>query len=91
MTRVHLFSYPCLVVALNAIVACAPLTPNLDQEFGKTVRSLREQQTMHPNASSNTAVTSLDAQAAASAVDRYNKSYRQPAPQQNVFTIGVGR
>lgn len=76
---------------MAASAGCAPTTPLLDKEFGNTVRLLREQQTIDPNASANTAATALDANAANGVMDRYRASYQRPAPPTNVFTIGVGR
>ncbi|OWW19103.1 pilus assembly protein [Noviherbaspirillum denitrificans] len=81
-----------LVILAGAAVlaACAPLTPELDKHFGESVRILNAQQTLNPQASSNTAQVQLDGRAAHEALGRYQKSFAAPTPQPNVFTIGVG-
>jgi hypothetical protein len=76
--------------SLLSIAGCAPLTPNLDSRFGDSVRVIRAQQTMAPDASSNSGIATLDGRAAHEVIGRYNKSYSAPTPQPNVFTIGVG-
>ena len=83
---------PLFIMLLAAACAgCTSTTPLLDKEFGQTVRLLREQQTIDPNASGNADATALDANAASGVMDRYRASYQRPAPQTNIFTIGVGR
>ncbi|RZI43997.1 pilus assembly protein [Herbaspirillum sp. HC18] len=75
--------------ALLALAGCAPLMPELDKRFGESVRVINAQQTLSPEASSNTGLVSLDGQAAHHAIVRYSKSYEAPTPQPNVFSIGV--
>lgn len=71
--------------------ACAPTTPHWDTNFGNSVRAAVAQQTLNPEASQNPdQVRGMDGRAAREAVDRYQKSFKQPEPQPNVFTIGVG-
>lgn len=79
-----------LAAAMIQMSGCAPLTPNLDDSFGDSLRTLMFYQTINPSASMNTASPQLDGRAAMEVTDRYYKSYSAPAPQQNVFTIGVG-
>jgi hypothetical protein len=78
-----------VAVALTQLAGCAPLTPNLDGAFGRSVESLRVYQTINPTAA-NTANPGLDGPAAKEVIERYYKSYSAPTPHQNVFTIGVG-
>lgn len=70
--------------------ACAPLSPNLDANFGTSVNRLKAYQTMWPSASDNRANPGMDGSAAGEAYGRYLKSFRAPTPHPNVFTIGVG-
>lgn len=80
-----------LLAGLGLLSACAPTTPQWDASFGNAVRTAIAQQTLHPDASGNPdPVSGIDGRAAREAIDRYQKSFRQPAPQPNVFTIGVG-
>lgn len=59
--------------------------------LGATVGLTMAQQILDPQAGvGRPGVTGLDGQAAKSAYDAYQKSYRAPQPQPNVFTIGVG-
>lgn len=78
------------MLAALTLAACAPLTPNLDAHFGDSVNIIKAQQTLNPNASSNTALTTIDGGAAHETMGRYVKSYQSPTPQPNVFNIGVG-
>lgn len=57
-------------------------TPHYDQHFGEAVRSAVAQQTINPDASSNTdPVAGLDGKAAGATMDNYDKSFRQPEKQ----------
>lgn len=71
--------------------ACAPTTPQWDANFGNTVRTAFAQQIINQDASQNPdPVSGMDGRAARETMDRYQKSFREPAPQPNIFTIGVG-
>jgi hypothetical protein len=73
------------------LVGCVNPTPKLDDNFGKAVNAAKAQQIMNPDASLNTApVTGVDGKAADAAMNRYHRSFVQPAITPNVFTIGVG-
>ncbi|WP_420474705.1 hypothetical protein [Noviherbaspirillum sp. ST9] len=78
------------LILCAAAAGCAPLTPELDKHFGESVRVMNAQQTLAPEASSNTAVTAMDGRASHEVMTRYAKSFATPTPQPNVFTIGVG-
>jgi hypothetical protein len=79
------------LAALGLLSACAPTTPQWDASFGNAVSTAIAQQTLNPDAYSNPdPVSGIDGRAAREAMDRYQKSFKQPAPQPNVFTIGVG-
>lgn len=75
------------------LAACAPITPTFDQHFGQSLPTLRAQQIANPQAgldNQNRTVTGMDGRAAREAVDRYYKSFSEPPPPVNSFTIGVG-
>jgi hypothetical protein len=77
--------------ALAATLSACSLAPRVDRDFGNSLRLARDQQTLYPQAHNNQSpVNGLDAQAAKSAYDNYQKSYAQPEQQSNGFTIGVG-
>jgi hypothetical protein len=80
-----------IAAALYQLTGCAPVAPNLDNNFGNSLNALKAYQTINPEASANTANPDMDGRAAKEAIDRYYKSFSAPAPHQNVFTIGVGR
>jgi hypothetical protein len=70
--------------------ACAN-TPHLDQEFGNSVRLVKAQQTLNPDARNNRSpVNGMDAQAAAAAYQNYQQSFSTKEDQSNAFSIGVG-
>lgn len=82
---------PCRWGFAVLVTGCA-LPPNVQEPpMGATVSLTMAQQVMNPAAGANRdPVSGLDGQAAKSGYDAYQKSYRAPVPQQNVFTIGVG-
>jgi hypothetical protein len=76
---------------LLTVAGCTSTTPNLDRHFGQGLSLLKAQQTLDPQAGRNRdPVSGIDGQAAKSAYDAYQKSFRAPVPQPNAFTIGVG-
>ena len=80
-----------LLVLVGGLTGCISRTPNLDAQFGKSVRLLNAQQTINPNAMANTdPVLGLDGKAAASGYAEYQNSYSKPKPQSSTFTIGIG-
>ena len=79
-----------VAAVLYQTAGCAPLAPRLDDAFGQSLNALKTSQTLNPQASANTENPTIDGRAAAEAMNRYKKSFAAPAPQQNVFTIGVG-
>lgn len=80
-------------IALVAVLAlmlggCAGTYP-VDRQFGDSVRAATAQQTLYPDAWRNTdPVAGMDGRAADGAYESYQKSYKTPEPQQNVFLIG---
>jgi hypothetical protein len=90
-------TYPILLRVAVSIGACAALggclssTPAWDRNFGYAVTTIRQMQTLNPNASDNTdPVAGVDGRAADAAQTAYYKSFTAPTPPTNVFTIGVG-
>jgi hypothetical protein len=78
------------VIAMAASLGACSLTPQVDRNFGSSVRLALAQQTLNPQARDNRSpVNGLDAQAAKSAYDNYQRSYASPEQQQNSFSIGA--
>lgn len=70
---------------------CAMPPDAQEPPMGASVSLTMAQQVLNPAAGTNRdPVSGLDGKAAKSAYGAYQKSYQAPAPQQNVFTIGVG-
>ena len=90
--RVQRLSLKLLAVSTACLLsACAQTTPQWDANFGNSVRAAFAQQIINPDASQNPdPVSGMDGRAAHDAMGRYQKSFKEPAPQPNVFTIGVG-
>lgn len=96
----HTFKHLAVVTCRSALLAgmtagllsaCAPTTPQWDATFGDSVRAAVAQQILNPQASQNPdPVSGMDGPAAREAMSRYQKSFKDPQPQPNVFTIGVG-
>lgn len=83
--------HPCLCGLTLLASGCAMLPDGQEPPMGATVSLTMAQQVMNPAAGTNSdPVSGVDGQAAKSSYDAYQKSYRAPQPQQNVFTIGVG-
>lgn len=73
------------------LAGCATRTPYYDQKFGEAETMAKAHQIINPDASLNrNPVNGMDGKAAAAAIDRYHKSFENPPPPVNVFTIGVG-
>jgi hypothetical protein len=78
-------------VIVACLAGCTAPTPRLDANFGSAVEMAKAQQTLHPEASSNTEpLVGLDGVAVNGLVDRYNQSFKRPPATTNVFNIGVG-
>lgn len=88
----RLASVTCAAVLLALLGGCASRSPNLDAQFGKSVRLLNAQQTLNPNAMANTdPVLGLDSTAALGGYGEYQKTFTTPPPQPATFTIGIGK
>lgn len=84
-----------LAVSLATLVlaGCAGLPPvetrELDARFGDAVRQARTQQTLNPQASSNTdPVAGIDGVAAQNTIEQYQKGFSEPPPTFNILGIG---
>ncbi|WP_175969280.1 hypothetical protein [Burkholderia sp. BCC0322] len=75
-----------------ALAGCMSSTPVWDTRFGDSVRTVMKAQIIDPHAAEHAAATTLvDGNAAASALDNYDKSFKQIDPPANAFVIGVGK
>jgi hypothetical protein len=77
------------VVALVVILSgCSSTTPVLDERFGHSLRELKTQQTLHPEAKLNLdPVAGIDGKAGVSAYQNYLKSFSSPQPRSEGSTI----
>ena len=83
-------SFMLLAAVLATLAGCAT-SPRIDRQFGDSLRLAKVQQTMYPDAGrERRAVTGLDATAAQSAYDSYQRSFASPEQSSNSLTIGVG-
>ncbi|WP_423382883.1 hypothetical protein [Burkholderia sp. LMG 32019] len=75
-----------------ALAGCMSSTPVWDTRFGESVRAVTQAQIIDPHAADHAAATTVvDGGAAASALDNYDKSFKQIDPPTNAFVIGIGK
>lgn len=85
----RLYGRLALLAGAALLAACAN-TPDWDRHFGEATRATLAQQVRHPDAVRNAdPVDGMDGRAGRAAIDRYQKSFTEPAPQPAPFTIGV--
>jgi hypothetical protein len=90
MNRLHPFYV--LIAATALLAGCVQPAPIVDSHMGQALTMIKAQQTINPEASRNAdPVASIDGKAGKSGYDLYQKSFRAPDPQQNIFTIGIGK
>jgi hypothetical protein len=78
-------------LAVAGLLGACATSPRLDRQFGDRLRQVKAQQTLDPQAGRNTApVNGMDAPAAKSAYDSYQRSFATPDQQNSGFTIGSG-
>lgn len=77
--------------ALLAALAGCSNTPRLDRQFGIAAHTTLRQQIINAEPPRSQSVGGLDGQAAKSAYDNYQKSFKDPVPQTGALAIGVGR
>ena len=83
---------PChlALLPLSALLVSCSSTPQWEQHFGESVRVAMAQQVIDPAAVRNTnPVTGLDGRAARAALDRYERSFHEPAQQSGALALGV--
>jgi hypothetical protein len=74
---------------LAALAGCAA-TPSYDRHFGDAVRQARTAMTINPAASGNRdPVAGMDGQAAATALTRYQDSFKAPPAPQPVISLSA--
>jgi hypothetical protein len=77
-----------LILVAAGLAGCAiSPTPNYDMRFGDAVRQARQAQILNPQPSTDP-VQGMDGVAAKNAADRYQDSFKKPAPPVNVINIG---
>jgi hypothetical protein len=70
---------------------CVHRAPFMESQMGQSLNLIKAQQTLNPEAGRNTnPVAGIDAKAAKSGYDQYQKSFSTPEPPSNAFTIGIG-
>jgi hypothetical protein len=86
--RLKAFSLALLVPVLGA---CAAATPAYDGQFGEAVRQAAALQTLNPAAGRDgDTVAGIDGRAGRSAIETYQRSFREPPRSFDVFNIGGG-
>ncbi|MFM7483261.1 MAG: hypothetical protein ACKO2S_03295 [Burkholderiaceae bacterium] len=73
------------------LAACVPTTPQWDAQFGQSVRLAQQRQTLDPTAGGDDPVNGIDGSSGREAIVRYRSSFKEPAPVNSSFTIGVTR
>jgi hypothetical protein len=75
-----------------SLAGCIASAPHVDRNLGKAMTDMRNAQILNPSADRNMAPPlGMDAGAAKSAYDQYQKSFKAPEKNSNSFLIGVGR
>ncbi|AIO30217.1 hypothetical protein NUV25_08700 [Burkholderia pseudomultivorans] len=82
-----------LAVPLSfALAGCMSSSPVWDSRFGESVRTVTRAQIIDPHAAEHApSVPGVDGNAAAAALDNYDKSFRQVETKSDAFVIGVGK
>jgi len=86
------FRKTCALTTLGfaaLLSGCVSSSPVVDSHFGEAVRAARAAQTLNPQASANRdPVKGLDGQAASSAMERYQESFKSPPKTFEILNIG---
>ncbi len=80
--------WPALLLALSA---CTSTTPKWDSQFGESVRLVRQQQVLNPEAGGDAPVNGIDGATGRESIGRYRNTFREPPPPATPFAIGVSR
>ena len=76
---------------VSVLTACVEPAPRYEAEFGSATRATLKAQIINPNAGNNPdPVAGLDGRAARDAINKYQNSFAEPKPIENVINIGVG-
>lgn len=75
----------------SALSGCVSNTPALDRQFGQAQQQALRQQILNPAAPASRSVAGVDGEAARSAQQNYQKSFREPVPHAAALAVGVGR
>ncbi|RQH08383.1 hypothetical protein [Paraburkholderia dinghuensis] len=79
-----------VAVACAALGGCMSSSPVWDKHFGEAARTTAQVQIINPHAGEDApSPQSIDGNAAVSAMELYDKSYKSPPAQANPFAIGV--
>ncbi len=80
--------YLCFII----LSGCSITTAKWDDQFGTSTRQNIYQQIIDPLAGNKQSTGyALDGRVAKEVIARYQNSYKDPAPESNNFTIGVGK
>ena len=83
--------FTTLLLAASTLTACVEPAPRYEAEFGNATRATLNAQIINPEAGNNPdPVAGLDGRAARDAMQNYQKSFTNPEPSTDAFTIGVG-
>lgn len=75
-----------------ALTGCMSSTPVWDSRFSESVRTVMQAQIIDPHAADHTqSAPGMPGATAASALDNYEKSFKQVEPKANAFVIGIGK
>ncbi len=91
MDKQRLFRILFLAALAGPLAACVQPAPWVDAHSGEVVRRVMAQQVLHPDAAAGRdPVAGLDGRSAAAALERYQKSFAEPAPRTSTIMIGGG-
>jgi type IV pilus biogenesis protein CpaD/CtpE len=75
---------------LGATLSGCSSTPRFDEKFGSSVHANLSAQTLDPAAAANAnPATGIDGAAARSVQERYQRSFKEPAPSSNQGMVGA--
>lgn len=81
-----------LLLVTGLLAGCAATAPEVERNFGSSVRAAVAAQTADPSAAANTTpVTGLDTAAAKAARVHYEASFAKPPEPQHAMTTGSGK
>lgn len=90
INKINSLTLPTLAVALAMTAGCASGPDRVADDFGNSVRAMRQAQTMNAVVPDTTTITSTDGQRMENALQSYRESVGQPAAVQDSFDFKVG-